>query len=201
MPQDLSNQVFFYLLYCCGMEELIFQYLPIELHITEPFGLFKRGVDTVAVLVRDRQGQWVLGRKDYLYPEGIVRMIGGGMDDNNPVADAQRELKEELGIEMDEERLKPLVHAEITGHLPNNEDVTVSVFVFYAAVFESISAHDDLSGLAYLADRDMHRLVEKYAELPDDMINDEHNGLWSDYGKIWGPIHQAALARVKELGL
>jgi hypothetical protein len=103
---------------------------------------------------------------------------------------------------VDEERLKPLVHAEIIGHLPDGKEVTASVFVFYAAIFEPVSAHDDLSGLAYLADKDMHRLVEKYGELSSDaLINDEQGGNWANYGKIWGPIHAAALARVKELGL
>jgi 8-oxo-dGTP pyrophosphatase MutT (NUDIX family) len=187
------------------MDELIFQYLPVEMNITQPFGLLKRGVDTAVVLVRDKQGQWVLGRKEGFYPEGIARMVGGGMDNGNPLVDVQRELQEELGVVVDEDRLKPLIHAEIMAHLPNKEQVTASVFVFYAAIFEPIKAADDLTGLAYMADRDLHRLVEKYADLPDDVLirGDESNGsgTWADYGKIWGPIHKAAFERVKELGL
>ncbi len=185
------------------MDELIFQYLPIELDLKAPFGLLKRGMDTAVVLVRNKNGQWVLGRKDSFYPEGIVRMIGGGMDDGNPLGDIQRELKEELAVEVEEDRLKPLIHAEIIGRLPDGEQVTTSVFVFYLMTYESLVAGDDLSGLAYLSDHDMHDLIGRYGRLPESGVirKDEPDGTWADYGKIWGPIHAAALERVKELGL
>ena len=187
------------------MEELVFQYLPVELSIKEPFGLLKREADTVVVLARDNKGLWLLGEKSHFYPEGIVRMLGGGMDANegNPLIAIQRELQEETGVEIDEDKLVPLIHAEIIGKLPANGIAKTSVFVFYVQLPGSEVAADDISGFARYTDQELLALVQRYEQLPSDMVirGDEPDATWADYGKVWGPIHKAAFERVKELGL
>ena len=187
------------------MEELVFQYLPVELSIKEPFGLLKREVDTVVVLARDNKGLWLLGEKSHFYPEGIVRMLGGGMDANegNPLIAIQRELQEETGVEIDEDKLVPLIHAEIIGKLPANGIAKASVFVFYVQLPGSEVAADDISGFARYTDQELLALVQRYEQLPSDIVirGDEPDATWADYGKVWGPIHKSAFERVKELGL
>lgn len=186
------------------MEELIFQYMPIELELQEPFGMLTRNADTVAVLARDSRGLWMLGQKEQFYPEGIARLIGGGMDQEvNPVIATQREIEEETGITINEEKLIPLVHAEITANLPDGNKVNASVFVFYAHLTQPAVAADDLSGIAYYSDKDLLALIQRYAQLPEQAINPDRQptATWQHYGQVWGPIHKAAFERAKELGL
>lgn len=69
--------------------------------VAEPFGNLKFRDRTVLVLCRDREGNFLLGAKPTYFPEGIVRMLGGGVDDDETVADAaKREVREEMGIEL-----------------------------------------------------------------------------------------------------
>lgn len=53
-----------------------------------PFGNLKFRDRTILVLCRDGKGNFLLGAKPTHYPEGIVRMLGGGVDDDETVTDA-----------------------------------------------------------------------------------------------------------------
>lgn len=184
-------------------EELVFQYLPLDLSLNQSFGTFDRQEQgTVVILLRDAQARWVLAHKKTFYPEGIVRMIGGGINDGeHPAEAATRELAEETGLSIDLQKLVPLVHAEVTGHLPQHQTVQTSIFVFYAQVSQDLQPQDDIDQLAYLSDRDLNDLVKKYHDLPQTPLDNQTLATWQDYGQIWGPVHAAALERVHELGL
>jgi ADP-ribose pyrophosphatase YjhB (NUDIX family) len=185
------------------MDEQIFKYISIEVAPQELSGLFTRGGDTVAILLRNGQGQWVLGKKTSFYPEGIARMVGGGMDqDKNPSTAAVRELREETGLVVEEEKLVPLVHAEVTATLADGTKHVVSIFVFYLQTTQPLMPADDVDGFAFLSDRELLTQVDRYLALPEDaLVRPGEQFSWAHYGQIWGPVHAASFGRVKELGL
>src|SRR5690606_7482883 len=100
---------------------------------------------------------------------------------------------------IDEERLAPLIHAEIFH--PSIQDQPVSVFVFYCPIARNLKTHDELEYLGYFTDHELNRVINQFNHLPTTIIPDDAPATWADYGKIWGPIHAAAFERVKELGL
>ncbi len=181
------------------MDELIFQYLPIHIDVDQSFGPLNRPNGTVAIFLRDKNGHWVLGNKSNFYPDGISRMLGGGIDDNEHPSDAaHRELLEEVGVDIDQEKFVPLLHAEIT---TQNPQLTTSIFVYYCQTFNDIVSSDDIDSVVHFNDRELNELIHRYAQLSDSPIQPDQAPTWADYGLIWGPIHAAALIKVKELGL
>lgn len=183
------------------MEELVFQYIEVRTDGASPIKALRQERDGVFVLVRNSQNQWVLGRKK-VYPDGVSRLVGGKMEDGeNPIESAQRELLEETGGQVDEDRLVPLVHAEVFGQHEGTQ-VSISVFVFYASVNAPLQADSDVDELVYLTDIEVREFLHKLGDLSsEDIIKDDAPTSWADWGRVWAPIHSAAFERVKELGL
>ena len=183
------------------MEELVFKYVDIRVDVSAPTQVLSQGQDGAHVLLKDGMNHWVLSRKRH-YVEGLWRMVGGGIEPNeDPLHAAQRELQEELGLELDEGKLVPLIHAEVTAKV-DNKTYTFSDFVFYATTSQPLDIADELEQLGNFSDAELSQSFAHFDRLPDSPINtNNQEGNWSDYGKIWGPIHRAAFERVKELGL
>lgn len=180
------------------VEELIFQYIEVRPAVSHPIKSMRLHRDGAFVLVRNSQNQWVLGRKR-VYPEGMAKCLGGGIEEGNPLVAAKRELFEEAGVEIEEDRLVPLVHAEIF-NLDGSS--AFSTFVFYASIHTSLKAASDVDELLVLSDAEMHQFLDKFDYLTEASIPDDESGAtWQDWGKVWGPIHRAAVNRAKELGL
>jgi 8-oxo-dGTP pyrophosphatase MutT (NUDIX family) len=158
--------------------------------------IFRRGAH-VLILLRDKNGKYVLGEKN-LYPEGIVRMVGGGMDNDTPPIGASRELEEELGIQIDPDELTFLmtVKAEITAGY-ETVHFTTHLF-FYQLSDEVLQASDDLDGLAVLSEKEYGNLIERYGQLSEN-IDPVKQFAWADYGKVYGPMHQWALDASKSV--
>jgi len=181
-------------------DELIFQYVGVEAGSLQPIKALRNGKDGALVFIRNSQNQWVLGRKNF-YPEGMAKLIGGGIEDGeSPLNAAQRELKEEVGIDFDLDRLVPLIHAEVTGKV-NDKIASFSVFVFYAQTNQSMVAASDIDGFKFLSDAEMHQFLDQMSRLPNDAIEPDHPATWNDWGHVWEPIHRAAFERSKEMGL
>ncbi len=183
------------------MEELVFKYVEVQATVDSPTQVLTEGRDGAHVLLKDGLNRWVLSRKHH-YVEGLWRMVGGGIEPGeHPLQAAQRELQEELGLEVDEGKLVPLVHAEVTSEI-DGKNYSFSDFVFYASAPQPLRIADELEQLMQFSDAELNQAINYFNRLPNQPINaDNRSGSWIDYGKVWGPIHQAAFERVKELGL
>lgn len=149
------------------------------------------------VVVRDKNGDYLLGSKK-VYPEGVVRFIGGGLDKNEkPIDGAVRELKEELGIELDEQTLKPL--ANITATIQGMPGTyRFETYLYQTNIGDrKVEVGSDLDDIRRLSVEEMNELIARYRKLPDELVTLEDRYTdqfrWSDYGKLFGPIHRIGL--------
>lgn len=155
------------------------------------------------ILLRDRNGRYILGHKS-AYPEGISRMIGGGIDpEEDPHSGAARELAEELQIHTPVESLIPL--AEIIAQIQGTEnEYTFITFVYlFELGDEVLTPSDDIQDIRSFSAEEMLTLIERYHTLPDTLVS--RNGdpatafRWSDYGALYGEIHRIALEEAQRL--
>lgn len=164
--------------------------------------VMKRGSHALIAL-KDKDGNFILGTK-HIYPAGIYRLIGGGMDEGEkPVAAAIRETEEEVGIKLRPDQLKYL--AIVTAEI--DEESTRQHFTFTTHLFcaivdsDQLVPADDLDGLQILNPDAMTQLISRYFSLSDELVTlDKPSGekqpqmfRWKDYGKLYGQLHQFAL--------
>lgn len=155
------------------------------------------------ILLRDRHGSYVLGHKS-AYPEGISRMVGGGIEsDEDPHLGAARELEEELHISAGREELIPLaeVIAQIEG--PENEYTFITYVYFFQMQDEVLQPSDDIQDIRLLKPAEMHELINRFRELPDTLVSRDGKPelafRWSDYGALYAEIHRIALEEAERL--
>ena len=153
------------------------------------------------ILLRNAQGDFILGEKKH-YPKGIVRMVGGGLDEfEDPHAGAARELTEETGLLVVPDHLIPL--AEIKSEL-SEPSGNIWSFVTYLFLYElnnqQIRPQDDVDGLIEITPAQFQELVSRFETLSEDM-HPEMKFRWSDYGKLYGKIHQLAFDLAREIPL
>jgi 8-oxo-dGTP pyrophosphatase MutT (NUDIX family) len=148
------------------------------------------------IVVRSADGKYIMGRKR-AYPEGIVRFVGGGIEEGeDSTVGAMRELHEELGVRVSPEQLKPLaeITSEITG---KDKKVTFICYLYeWRATDEKLNPADDLDGLAFLSKEEMRTLVEKFQSLSTELIlgfTGDPKFRWSDYGKYFSEVHRIGL--------
>lgn len=183
------------------MDELIFKYVELRPNIHHPIAALEKGKDGALILLRNGTAQWVLGSKPKYYFQGVYKMIGGGIEPGeDPQQAAQRELAEETQIQVEADKLVPLIHAEVFFD-KNAQSFSFSSFVFYCQSSQPVRPSDDVEEVVTLSEHEFLQFVERMAELPEKAVAADELATWADYGKVWGPIHEAALERVKELGL
>lgn len=144
------------------------------------------------IFVRTQDGKFVLGSKKY-YPPNISRLVGGGIEqDEDPLQAAARELNEELNIEVPPTDLQGLatIIAKIT-HEDQEIEFTTWLY-FYQLKFSGITPGSDLDSLAYLTESEYIKLIDTYKHLSEE-LHPILGFAWSDYGALYGPIHQIAL--------
>ncbi len=166
--------------------------LTLNLQLTTIPPLMRRGRHAL-ILVRNQEGNFILGRKQ-IYPPQICRMVGGGIEaSEDPQVGAARELAEELHIDVPPENLIPLkkVVAEITCR---QEKITFTTWLFfYQLEVEAIQADDDLDDVWALSEADLESLIARYGQLQGEDKDDNVEFKWQDYGRLYGPMHQIAL--------
>jgi ADP-ribose pyrophosphatase YjhB (NUDIX family) len=168
------------------------QHIDLNLHTQVIPPIMLRG-SHVLICLKDEQNRFVLGKKN-MYPTGISRMVGGGIEgDEEPLPAALREIEEEVGL-----KLKPDDLTEIATITTNVEDKSGAAAVFVTYLFsahvnsQDLKPDSDLDGLAHLNHQEMKQLIDTYAQL-SDQIDSSVGFAWADYGKLYGPIHQLAL--------
>lgn len=175
------------------MQEYNFSY-----HFTHIPPIMRRGRHVLIVVKNNNK--FVLGSKK-IYPQGIYRFIGGGINqEEGTESGAVREVKEELQIDIKEEDLKPL--AKFTSEISNKtEMVLFETYLYYLEVGDKkLTASDDLNSLVELTKEEVLDLVTRYQKLSDQLINlgeDKNEAFrWSDYGKYYSQIHKVAMELV-----
>lgn len=152
----------------------------------------------VLILLHDQNNHYLLGTKD-VYPPGIYRMVGGGMEKGEtPLQSAVRELHEELQIAVPEEDLQVL--GTVVTHIASGEEK----FIFTSHIFflelkdHGIVPNDDLDGVVHIDPIDCEGLLQRY-KLLSPVIDYVHKFSWFDYGQIYGPIHAFAFQQAKKI--
>ena len=176
----------------------------LKIHVAKPFGNLYR-TDTVLVVVRvgDR---YVFGSKVGYYPDGITRLLGGGVKgDELPEQAAQREIEEELSVTINPGQLKKIddVVVEAEDDLGKKYKMKTSMFFVDLSNVSTLVAGDDVTNLAYLTKEEFKKLIENFNNLPQDLWRnqDGEDFSWGDYGKLYGFVHDVALKSLERLGL
>ena len=147
--------------------------------------VFLRG-EHVPVLIRNQDNMFILGTKE-MYPEGIARLVGGGLDEDTPLKGA-----------ITPDQLTPL--AIVAYHISHSEDIVFTAHLFFASIDQPVHPSDDLDGIIELSELELEKLIEKYAQLTSQTLPDLGFS-WKDYGIIFGDLHQIALDKVRQLQL
>jgi hypothetical protein len=158
--------------------------------------IFLRG-EHVQAMIKNDQGKFVMGAKN-LYPRGIVRFVGGGLDEASPVAGIVREVEEELLIKVPANEFIHL--AQINCQIKHIQDIVFTAHLFFVKISQEVTPNDDLDGITMLDEKGFESLIENYRYLTDSTLPD-HGWSWADYGQIFAEIHQIGLDEVRKLGL
>lgn len=172
--------------------------------VAEPFGNLKFRDRTVLILCRDSKGNFLLGAKRTYFPERIVRMLGGGVDDGETVAGAaKREVREEMGIDIEGSELIEMAEVKVEGKF-RDQTYSHSIFIcFLDSAKDDYLAGDDVEEIVKYSEADFRDLIRRYSELNDDnhFIDGDQTFSWGDYGKVYGFVHQVALDETLARGL
>lgn len=150
--------------------------------------------------------RYVLGSKS-IYPPGIVRLVGGGIDSGeDPAKGAARELFEELGIVRTPEDLLYLCVLRVAIQTPE-EQLTFVTHLFGTNLRETETLHpaDDLDGIEILSADQVRDLIDRYLSLSTELIRVTKAGSppsapfrWSDYGIVYGRLHELLLEHMQQ---
>jgi 8-oxo-dGTP pyrophosphatase MutT (NUDIX family) len=173
----------------------------LEVELQHSFGNLYRKRH-VLLLVHDSHGNVYTGAKANFYPENISRLLGGGMDEvESPITAALRELKEETGLDVKAEELHLFVEVQILAHTPE-QDFNLTTYMVRLQTNSQLIADDDVSSIMKLTIPELYKLADAYEAFPLDSwyIDGDYKHTWSDYGKVYGPIHRIAADHLNELG-
>ncbi len=161
--------------------------------INNPIGnLYRKS--HVLILVVNKEGNFVLGKKKDFYPNRIARMLGGGInEDEDSIHSAKREIQEELMISISLASFKPL-GVVITKDVTKEGDMEMQTWIYSVGIPDSskIKPSDDISGIQIFTPERYILLVEEMTNLSGEFITDKFSFFWSDWGKIYAPIHKHA---------
>lgn len=179
-----------------------FEYLP---------PIFTRRAQAL-IAVFDQENKLILAGKN-IYPLGIYRLLGGGIElgEDHHLA-AKRELEEELAIVIPTTpKLEAVFSSDIlTDNIPkdnykNSKSVYTKVagqylFNFKTYLFsynlqnDNIKPSDDVDKLVRFNKMQLKELIKRYQNLPVNL--DKIGGdlfSWADYGKYFARIHAEIL--------
>jgi 8-oxo-dGTP pyrophosphatase MutT (NUDIX family) len=172
-----------------------------EVQINNPIGnLYRKS--HVLILVEKEDGSFILGKKKGFYPDHIARMIGGGIDpDEDSRVAAQREITEELTIDLALESFKKLFEV-ITRAKTSEGDMEMITHVYHVVVsnedVKKITASDDLSDTSTYTKDEYLELINDMNKLDTDFVTDTFSFSWADWAKIYAPIHQYVIGEYKK---
>ncbi|MBT4123886.1 MAG: NUDIX hydrolase [Candidatus Pacebacteria bacterium] len=167
----------------------------IKIKIEKPFGnLFRKA--TILVACQTPEKTYLFGEKKDFYPEGIVRLIGGGVEkgDSSPKEAAILELKEEINYKPKLQELKSLGAISITATDNKNKKYNHIIHIYFLQIPPKVNlkAQDDLTGIVELNTKQFEKLIKRYYSLSKKNIRKKGNleFSWYDYAQVYGPVHQ-----------
>jgi hypothetical protein len=176
----------------------------LDIKIQKAFGNLHRKKHAL-IAVRDLENNILVGTKPSFYPEGISRMIGGGIDESeDECVGAARELEEELSIKAAVNELIPLLQVNVHAEDLEGEIFENSTYIyFYQLKDNKYKAADDIESIVKLSLEGLKELGDKFERLDEDNWYKGVEGTfgWEDYGKMYGPIHKFTAIMIKELNL
>ena len=171
----------------------------LKVSVVKPFGNLYRKRH-VLILCKDINGKIILGGKEE-YPEGICRLLGGGVEENESYENsAVRELSEEIYVGLDPKELIPMALVDVRA-TDGSKVYSMTTTLYFAQLnSDNIKAGDDVSELIRFDEKQFSDLINKFEALKDDnWYKDEFS--WRDYGKVYGFIHKTALKELRARNL
>lgn len=178
------------------MDELITSMV----EIGNPIGNLYRGRH-VLVLVVDTNGDFILGKKKDFYPTHIARLLGGGIkDDEDPALAAKREIGEELKVVLPIESFASLCSVITKASTSQGlMEMQTWIFAVHLPNAAKIEPGDDISCVKMYSPEQYSMLIEAMEGLTGEFNADEFSFRWSDWGKIYAPLHRYALEYYRKL--
>lgn len=161
--------------------------------ISNPIGNLYRKKH-VLILVVDKGSNFILGKKKDFYPDHVARMLGGGIESaEDPKVAAKREIEEELLVNIPLESFKEL--CSVITHATTSEgemEMQTWIYSVYLPESANIKPSDDITGIQIFTYGQYENLIKDMMDLSGEFVTDKYSFLWSDWGKIYGPIHKYA---------
>jgi 8-oxo-dGTP pyrophosphatase MutT (NUDIX family) len=152
----------------------------------------------VLIVIQDTEGKYILGSKN-VYPPGIYRFVGGGVEKEETfMRAAARELFEELRIGTQHDELHEI--AEVIAHIRDAEEKTYefNTHIFFFKLKEHrMLPSSDLADIERLTEPEMLHMIDAYRML-SSKVNHNVGFSWYDYGQLYGKIHQIGLEETKK---
>jgi 8-oxo-dGTP pyrophosphatase MutT (NUDIX family) len=158
----------------------------------------KRGGQVLIALFSSNLQDLYLSRKN-VYPKGIYRLFGGGIDEHEePLQTAPRELAEETRLNANPKdfiKINEFKYHILEQSINNHVDFSVYLYSFIVPQNQTIIPSDDVDEYKVFHQPELLELIKKYKNLPDQLVTNTFEGpfRWSDYGKVFAPIHQSVL--------
>ena len=152
----------------------------------------------VLIILRDNQGNYLLGVKPDFYPAGIYRFPGGGVEANeSPQQAVRREFQEEIGIKPVANDIKLLAQIVTRGIWDKQTfKNTTYLFEYRLKPTDKLTPGDDITALKIHSREELVKLIDAYRSLGLDdwyIENNEKLHNWFDYGQMYAYIHEVAL--------
>jgi 8-oxo-dGTP pyrophosphatase MutT (NUDIX family) len=176
--------------------------ISLDIKVEKPFGnLFRKKV--ALIVVENMDGDFLIVTKPYLYPPTITRLLGGGVDEGEPedVA-AVRELSEELGVTVDSSELTLLLVITVNAEDAKGKHYKHETYIYYANIGDTpYKPGDDVKDIVKLSLDELYALGEAYENLPETLWYNGREGSysWSDYAKLYGPVHKLSAEAIRSL--
>jgi len=159
------------------------------IHIQKLFNTVKRKNHAIIVPLSFNEQVVAIARKD-VYPEGVYRFIGGGIDEGeSPEEGAKREFKEETGVDADLKYVTT-IELKVTDEIGQEAIFTTYVYKTYLNI-EDLKPADDISEIQWLSEKPLMDNIANMIAIPHNAWYEGKHGQmsWGDWGKVNGYIH------------
>lgn len=160
------------------------------IHIQKLFNTVKRKNHAIIVPIDDENKCIAIARKD-VYPEGVYRFIGGGIDEGESgLEGAKRELKEEAGVDADLKYVTT-IELKVTDEIGQEVIFMTHVYKFFINRGVCLEPADDISEIIWLSEKQLMENVADMIAIPHNAWYEGKHGQmsWGDWGKVNGYIH------------
>ncbi len=176
--------------------------ISLDIKVKKPFGnLFRKKV--ALIVVEDLEGNFLVGTKPYLYPPTITRLLGGGVDEGEHEDDAAvRELGEELDVTVDSSELTLLLVITVNAEDAEGKYYKHETYIYYVNIGDTqYEPGDDVEAIVKLSLDELYALGEAYEALPETLWYNGREGSysWSDYAKLYGPVHKLSAEEIRSI--